>query len=219
MKTILDDLPSSYSYWHDPAESETTLVPGAGLGELDAFNLIILKYQDVLYRTALGILGREELAEDAVQESVISAYQHLDQFRGGSLKSWLVQIVINKCYDAARRRQKHVTVSLNEMYDDQDENENEQLYARLQDQPASLETDVETRQMRDSIQACLSSLPVDFRIIVVLVDIEEISYVEASTVLNIPVGTVKSRLARARGQLRQKLKEHGGLGLQELFAG
>jgi len=191
----------------DAEQCEITLVHSTQSGDLEAFNALVLKYQDVMYRTALQILGREALADDATQNAFISAYQHIGQFRGGSLKAWLIRILINKCYDEFRQMQRTPAISLDESLTD--DCKSEDLYTVLRNQAPPIEECVEASEQTEYIQKCLSKLPVNYRAILALVDIEEMSYGEASTILRIPVGTVKSRLARARLYLRRELEAEG----------
>ena len=190
--------------WECAEQSEITLVHSAQSGDMDSFNALVLKYQDVMYRTALRILGQEALAEDATQDALISAYHHIGQFRDGSLKAWFIRILVNKCYDDLRRMQRTPAISLDESLTS--DGENEGLYTVLWDQAPSVEEYVEASEQSAFIQKCLSKLPSDYRIVLVLVDIEEMSYVEASAILKIPLGTVKSRLARARLCMRRELE-------------
>ena len=185
-------------------QDEIALVNSAQSGDLDSFNAIIFKYQDVMYRTALQILEEENLAADATQDAFISAYQHILNFRGGSLKAWFMRILVNKCYDEIRRMQRTAALFLNESLTD--DGENERLFVKLQDHVPSVEECVEASEKNEHIQECLSKLPTDYRVILALVDIGEMSYGEASIILRIPMGTVKSRLARARFYLRRELK-------------
>lgn len=190
--------------WDCTEQSEIMLVRSAQSGNLEAFNALVLKYQDLMYGVALRILGQDALAQDATQEAIISAYQHIVNFRGGSLKAWLMRILINRCYDDIRRMQRTSAISLNEGLTDDGENQN--LYSRFQNHVPSVEECVEDSEKNEYIQECLGKLPTDYRVVLVLVDIEEMSYGEASTILKIPMGTVKSRLARARLSLRRELK-------------
>ena len=190
--------------WDCTEQSEIMLVRSAQSGNLEAFNALVLKYQDLMYGVALRILGQDALAQDATQEAIISAYQHIVNFRGGSLKAWLMRILINRCYDDIRRMQRTSAISLNE--DLTDDGENQNLYSRFQNHVPSVEECVEDSEKNEYIQECLGKLPTDYRLVLVLVDIEEMSYGEASTILKIPMGTVKSRLARARLSLRRELK-------------
>lgn len=193
--------------WDDAEQSEITLINSAQSGNLESFNALVIKYQDVMYRTALGILGQDALAEDATQDAFISAYQHIVNFRGGSIKAWLIRILINKCYDEIRRMQRTATISLNESLTD--DGENEGLYLRLQDHVPSIEECVEASERNEHIQECLNRLPAHYRVTLALLDVDEMSYGEASAILMIPIGTVRSRLARARFYLRKELKAGG----------
>lgn len=190
--------------WECAEQNEMTLVRSAQSGNLEAFNALVLKYQDMLYRAALRILGQDALAEDATQDTFILAYQHVINFRGGSLKAWFMRILVNKCYGDIRRMQRTAALPLNESL--MDDGENERLFVTLQDPVPSVEECVEASEKNEHIQECLSKLPADYRVILALVDIEEMSYGEASIILRIPMGTVKSRLARARFYLRRELK-------------
>jgi RNA polymerase sigma-70 factor (ECF subfamily) len=184
---------------------EMSLVRAAQAGDLDKFNSIVLRYQDVAFRTAVRILAVEDLAEDAVQNAFISAFQHIHSFRDGSLKAWLMRIVVNKCYDQVRHARRFQTVSINEALDDDFEYSASYLLD-TGDQTSSVEESVLRSEQRETIQSCLGNLSIDFRAIIVLADVEEMSYLEVSKILDIPVGTVKSRLARARVRLREELR-------------
>ncbi len=207
MKTMIDHLQVSLPAW-EVLYDESLLIPSAQLGDLDAFNAIVLKYQGMLYNMAFRILEQEDLAADALQEALISAFQHIQGFHGGSLKSWLMRIVVNKCYDQVRQMHSHTTISLDETSEVASDNMNGLIYTRLQQPPASVEEQVEKMQLKRTLQEGLRQLSMDFRTIVTLVDIEELSYTEVAAVLEIPLGTVKSRLARARYDLRKKLTLH-----------
>jgi RNA polymerase sigma-70 factor (ECF subfamily) len=190
--------------WECAEQNEITLVRSAQAGNLEAFNALVLKYQDLMYGVALRILGQDALAEDATQEAFISAYQHIVNFRSGSLKAWFMRILVNKCYDDLRSVPRITAMSLNESLTD--DGENESLYSRFQNHVPSVEECVEASERNEYIQEYLGKLPTDYRVILALVDIGEMSYGEASTVLKIRMGTVKSRLARARLYLRREFK-------------
>lgn len=205
VKMMNNDFLCSDQAWECAEQSEITLLHSAQSGNLEAFNALILKYQGVMYRTALKILGQDALAEDATQDAFISAYQHIINFRSGSLKAWFMRILINKCYDKIRHMQITPTISLDESF--MDDSENESLYIRFRDRVPSVEECVEASERNEYIQECLNKLPTNYRVVLTLVDIEEMSYGEASTILKIPMGTVKSRLARARFYLRRELRQ------------
>ena len=188
-------------------QSEIALMFSAQSGDMESFNALVLKYQDVMYRTALRILGQEALADDATQDAFISAFQHIGQFRGGSLKAWFIRILVNKCYDEFRHMQRTPAISLNESL--MGEDGNERIYVRLQDRVPSVEEHVEASEQAEYVQKCLSKLPLKYRTILALVDMDEMSYGEVSTILKIPLGTVKSRLARARLYMQRELEVGG----------
>ena len=186
---------------------EADLVHSAQGGDLEAFNAIVLQYQNLLFRIAERTLSDSESAEDAVQEAFISAFQHIDSFRGGSLKGWLIRIVINKCHDQSRisRRCKYVSL------DDSLLNyESDFLpYSQIADDSPSVEEYLEVREEGAALRGYLNDLPFHFRTIMVLADLEEFNYREIAKYLGVPVGTVKSRLARARLKFHSILIERG----------
>ncbi|HEX6303306.1 MAG TPA: sigma-70 family RNA polymerase sigma factor [Anaerolineales bacterium] len=181
---------------------ESELIAAARKGDLEAFNQLVLAYQNLLYTQAYRLLGDGQLADDATQEAFIKSYQKLSTYRGGSFKVWLLRIVTNVCYDELRRRKRNQTVPL-EPFDAQG-NEFDSPYW-LVDPGLSPEELVEQAEMRAGLQKLLDQLPVNYRSIIVLVDIQGLDYSEAAAALGIAIGTVKSRLARARERMRQYL--------------
>jgi len=188
--------------------NEHTLIRAAQRGDLEAFNELVLLYQDFLFRIAMNILGDEGLAGDALQQSLLSAFRNLGTFRGGSLRSWLSRITVNACYDELRRIARAKDVRL-QVYD-QDGEEMESA-AWLTDPDPSPEDQAEQSELMDAIQNSLLALPDHYRLVVQLVDVEELSYEETAVDLDLPVGTVKSRLARARNALRESLQRYPDL--------
>jgi RNA polymerase sigma-70 factor (ECF subfamily) len=192
---------------------EPALIRDAQHGDLDAFNRLVLAYQDALYNTALRILGDEELAADATQEAFISAFRAINSFRGGSFKAWLLRTVTNACYDELRRKKRRPTTPL-----EPDDAEGEEVESPrwLADPSASPEEQLEREELEHAIQHCLDALPADFRTVVVLADIQGLDYTEVASAARVPLGTIKSRLARARLRLRECLQAFGEL-LPSLF--
>lgn len=188
---------------------EAALIQSASRGDLEAFNRLVLAYQDVLFNQAYRIIGDRDSAEDATQDAFISAFRHLYSYRGGSFKAWLLRIVTNICYDELRRRKRRPVSPLEPLDDNQEEVESPSW---LSDPGESPEAATERNELSTAIQMCLGNLPVEFRAVVVLVDIQEMDYAEAASVLKKPVGTIKSRLARARVRMRDCLENH-----RELF--
>lgn len=183
---------------------EPYLIQAAQKGDLDAFNSLVLAYQDIVFNQAFRLLGEEDSAADAAQEAFISAYKHINNFRGGSFRAWLLRIVTNASYDDLRQRQRRPTTSLEPIDDTGEEIESPYWIA---DTSALPEEEAERGEMNQAIADCLQGLPEEFRSAVVLVDVQGFDYSEAAEALGKPVGTIKSRLARARLRLRDCL--HG----------
>lgn len=182
---------------------ESGLIQAARQGDLDAFNRLVLANQDIVYSQAYRMLGDAEVAEDATQEAFISAYKHLGTYRGGSFRGWLLRIVTNACYDELRRRKRRPTVPLEPV----DANEEEIESPSWMIDPGELPEQAAVRkELAQAIQRCLDGLPDEFRLVVVLVDIQGLDYQEAAQAAGKPIGTVKSRLARARLRLRECLQ-------------
>jgi RNA polymerase sigma-70 factor (ECF subfamily) len=182
---------------------EPALIRNAQHGDLDAFNTLVLAYQDIVYNTALRILGDEDLAADASQEAFISAFRALNSYRGGSFRAWLLRTVTNACYDELRRKRRRPTTPLEPETGDGDEVETPRWLA---DPNASPEEQLDQVELEHAIQHCLENLPTDFRTVVVLADIQGLDYTEVAAVVKKPLGTIKSRLARARLRLRECLQ-------------
>lgn len=182
---------------------EPSLIREAQHGDLDAFNTLVLAYQEIVYNTALRILGDEDLAVDASQEAFISAFRALNSYRGGSFRAWLLRTVTNACYDELRRKKRRPTTPLEPGIDDGDEVETP---GWLADPDASPEEKLDQAELEHAIQHCLENLPTDFRAVVVLADIQGLDYTEVAAVVKKPLGTIKSRLARARLRLRECLQ-------------
>lgn len=182
---------------------EPALIASAQHGDLDAFNTLVLAYQDALFNTALRILGDSELAADATQDAFLSAFRSINSFRGGSFKAWLMRTVTNACYDELRRRKRRPTTPLEPDTSDGDEMDSPRWLA---DKSMSPEQKLEADELEHAIQHCLDALPSDFRAVVVLADIQGLDYSEVASAARVPLGTIKSRLARARLRLRECLQ-------------
>ena len=188
--------------------SEKTLIKAAQRGDLEAFNLLVLRYQNLLFGIALRLLNDEDVAADAVQEALISAFRRFNTFRGDSLRSWLARVVVNACYDEMRKKRRQHSVPL-ELFNAEGE-EIETSYW-LVDPQSDPELQYESGELESAIQSSLDKLPPIYRLMLVLVDVEGLSYEEAASAAGIPVGTVKSRLARARLQMQKSLQISGEL--------
>ncbi len=185
---------------------EKTLIIAAQRGDLESFNLLILRYQNLLFGIALRLLNDEDAAADAVQEALISAFRRFDTFRGDSLRSWLARVVVNACYDEMRKKRRQHSVPLEQFNSDGEEIETSYW---LIDPESDPETQFESFELESAIQKSLDKLQPIYRLMLVLVDIEGLSYEEAALAAHVPVGTVKSRLARARSQMQKSLQGAG----------
>jgi RNA polymerase sigma-70 factor, ECF subfamily len=185
---------------------EQMLIQKAKEGDLQAFNELVLIYQDIVYRQACYWLKDLEKAADITQDVFVKAFQNLASFRGGSFKAWLLRIMTNTALDELRRQQRHQMIPLVPYDDDDEEIESP---AWLTDHSASPEEIVEQRSTARTVQRALDRLPAAYRVIISLVDIEGMDYKEAAEALGAPIGTIKSRLARARLLLRDRLTAGG----------
>jgi RNA polymerase sigma-70 factor, ECF subfamily len=188
-----------YSPMNEPA-----LITDAQNGSLDAFNSLVLHYQDTVFNTALRILGDHDLAADATQDAFISAFKSITSFRGGSFKAWLMRTVTNACYDELRRQKRRPTTPLEPDTDDGEEMDSPRWLA---DPSMTPDQKAEADEVEHAIQHCLDNLPLEFKTVVVMADIQGMDYTEVATSIRVPLGTIKSRLARARLRLRECL--HG----------
>ena len=177
---------------------ELALIGEAQRGDVSAFNTLILAYQGNAYNLAYRLIGEADAAADAAQEAFIAAYNHLPQFRGGSFKSWLMRIVTNACYDELRRRKRRPAVSL----DDPDSDAELQLTSPGEGPEGAAQRSALNRVIQD----CLDDLPEDQRAVAVLCDVQGYDYQEIASMTRVSLGTVKSRLSRARQRLRECLQ-------------
>jgi RNA polymerase sigma-70 factor (ECF subfamily) len=178
--------------------NEESLLTAARHGDVSAFNKLVLAYQNLVYNTAYRILGESEAAADASQETFLSAFQALKDFRGGSFKVWLLRIVTNACYDQLRLKQRRPATSLEELPDPE-------YVISLRDKAGELDDFALQRELGIVIQRGLRTLPPDQRVTLVLSDIQGFSYEEIAAVTHTSLGTVKSRLSRGRARLRDYL--------------
>jgi RNA polymerase sigma-70 factor (ECF subfamily) len=181
---------------------EKAFIDAARQGDVGSFNQLVLSYQSMVYNFAYRILGDRHAAADATQDAFISAFKAIGKFRGGSFKAWLLRIVTNACYDQLRRKQRQPSTSLD---------------ALLVLDPAPTQSLTDSRESPEeytvrqdlsrAIQVGIGTLPPEQRITLVLADVQGFSYQEIAGVTGVSLGTVKSRLSRARGKMRDFLLE------------
>jgi RNA polymerase sigma-70 factor (ECF subfamily) len=176
---------------------DRALIEQARGGELEAFNQLVVVYQDYLFALVVRVVGDRETAADAVQEAFFSAYRNLDRFRGDSFRSWLTRIALNAATDVLRLRKRKPADPFPEWEDDAW-------------QPPAPESDSPERQamlrMRShALVAALNQITHDQRTAIVLYDVEGYDYQEIADMTGVSLGTVKSRIHRGRLALRDLL--------------
>lgn len=184
-----------------PQTDEDRLVQAARCGDLDAFNSLVLLHQERVYNLAYRILGEEAAAADATQEAFILAYRHIGSFHTGFFYAWLYRIATNVCYDALRYQKRRPAISLTHWVKGVDD-EREFEPPSHEDSP---ETTVQRHELAELLQKHIAALPTDQRVVLVLSDVQGLSYQEIADVTRSNLGTVKSRLNRARTRMRQSL--------------
>jgi len=188
-------------------EREWEIITRVLTGEINAFELLVIENQKNVYNLALRMTRDEQQAFDISQETFLRAYTSLKSFRGdSSFSAWLYRLTSNICIDYLRREKKHKTVSIT--YDDGDGEELE--IADFSNMP---ERELERCELRDVIEKGLLELSDDHRKIVILRDINGLSYNEISETLELEAGTVKSRLARARLNLANFIGDVGNFSI------
>ena len=179
---------------------EVTLIQRSCQGDLDAFNHLVESYQSQVFNLAWRMLGSHASAEDAAQEAFISAYRNIASYRGGSFRAWLLRITTNACYDLLRAAKRHGGASL------------DALLETPSFQPPSKDPSPESQalsaELSAVIQQAILALPDDQRSVLVLVDVEGLAYEEVAQAAGVNIGTVKSRLSRARAHVRESLAAH-----------
>ena len=182
-----------------PPSDEQQIILRATAGETPAFNLLVVKYQAIAYSVAYRMLRDEEAAADVVQDSFIKAFRALAGFQGGNFRSWLMRIVANTCYDVLRAQQRRATDSLDDLPVEHDH------IASLVDRAETPESYAERMELNQFIEAGIHTLPPEQRLVLVLCDIHGYAYEEIAEIAGLPMGTVKSRISRARLRLRDYL--------------
>jgi RNA polymerase sigma-70 factor (ECF subfamily) len=194
-----------------PGDAEALLIARSRRGDAAAFNQLILLHQQAVYTLAYRMLGDPDNAADVTQEALFSAFRAIASFRGGSFRSWLLRIASNACCDYWRRARRHPGDSLEALTVQSDGNDE----GLAQQFAADERWDPETLALRGELQALIQTglihLPLEQRLAVILSDIQGFSYEEIASATNVSLGTVKSRIARGRAQLRSYLQQHAEL--------
>lgn len=166
------------------------------------FEQVALPHLDAVYTAALRLTHNSDDAKDLLQDSILRAYRFFDQFKiGTNCRAWLLTILYNNFRNSYRRRPREQLAATTEQFDHQAETRS------LVDDPQvrNPEELIATRMVARRFEAVLNSLPSEFREVLVLVDVQELNYQEIADVLEIPLGTVKSRVSRARAMMRRAM--------------
>jgi RNA polymerase sigma factor (sigma-70 family) len=184
---------------------ELALIASAQKGDLRAFNQLVVLYQSMAYNVAYRVLSDPDAAADATQDAFFSAFKAMKKFRGGSFKAWLLRIVTNACYDQLRVKKRRPTSSLDDLPVEAEHSH------FLRDESEAPDELLERRELGHLLQHGISALPLEQRAVLVLSDVQGLSYQEVAEVMDLSLGTVKSRLSRGRARLRDFLLESGEL--------
>lgn len=180
---------------------ELQLITQAKSGNLDAFNALVLRYQNYVYSITYRIMGEPDGAADSAQETFLTAYRKLESYRDGQFKSWLARIATNTCYDALRKQKRRPADYLEEMPG-----------SEMYDEPnvaadtPNPESEAQRGDLNRALQDCINALNDDQRVALVLSDVQGYSYQEIAENVGASLGTVKSRLSRARLSMRRCLQ-------------
>ena len=185
------------------ATSDEQIVERALTGDAEAFGEIVRRWERRIFALAYGMLGREEDARDATQETFLSAFRNLRNFRGDAkVSSWLHRIAVNQCIT----RQRRAKVRSESALDDENEKDAANFAAPLDVLPSRV---VEGRERTVAVRRAVNSLPVELRQVIVMKEFEDLTFREIADALNLPLSTVKSRLYTALRQLQMRLQKFG----------
>jgi RNA polymerase sigma-70 factor (ECF subfamily) len=205
----------------EPVSDELALVQAAKGGDVGAFEQLVKRYDRNVFRIAQHITQNREDAEDVVQEAFLKAYRNLQQFQGQSkFYTWLVRIAVNEALMKLRRRKPERTVSL----DEDIKTDEDSVPREVADWSPNPEQQYNQAELREILTKTIQGLPSSFRTVFVLRDVEGLSTEETAEALELSIPAVKSRLLRARLQLRERLsrffqKRESGNGKPKLDSG
>jgi RNA polymerase sigma-70 factor, ECF subfamily len=191
-------------------DDEDQLIARSQRGDVNAFNELILHYQQTTYGVVYRMIGDADIAADVTQDAFISAFRAIPSFRvGSSFRAWLLRIASNLACDHWRRTQRHPVESLDVLTDEDEPHAASDVSSLVEHkQEANPEEYLLNQELQELIQRGLQELPLDQRVAVVLCDIEGLSYEEISISTQSNLGTVRSRIARGRARLRRYLEQY-----------
>lgn len=179
-------------------DNEKTVIRRAARGDAAAFEQLVTAYQGGVYRLALRMCGSAAAAEDVAQEAFLSAWKNLPQFRGDSqFSTWLYRLTTHAAIDYLRREKRHEASDIDDV--------------TVADETSSPQETVERSETQTAVRDALAALSPEYREVILLRYMQELSYTEIGIALHLPSGTVKSRLNRAKGQLKEILRQSGNI--------
>lgn len=182
-------------------EDEKKLIKKSISGDVESFEILISRYQKMAYNVAYRIMGNEEDAKDMAQESFIKIFKYIKNFRmDSSFSTWMYRIVMNTCKDELRKKKLKV-ISIDKTIDTGDGS----MQMDIEDSSRTPEQLLESKETSEEVQNALLQISENNRIVVVLRDIKGFSYSEISEIIDVPVGTIKSRINRGRQELKEIL--------------
>ncbi len=181
--------------------NEAEAIKAAQNGKLSAFNQLVMLHQGLAYNVAYRIMGDTDAAADATQDAFVKAFKSIEQYKGGSFKSWLMRIVTNTCYDQLRYHKRRPTEAL------EGEEAEAEYTPHLIDDAEPPEEMALRHELGEMLQQAINLLPPEQRMVLILSDAEGFSYQEIADITASSLGTVKSRLNRARTKLRDILQQ------------
>ncbi|MEW6661484.1 MAG: RNA polymerase sigma factor [Bacillota bacterium] len=182
--------------------TESDLIKQSKQGDVQAFECLVLQYQRQVYSVAYRFMGNHEDASDLAQEAFVRAFQSISKFREeASFKTWIHHIVANVCRDELRRRNRHPVSSLNEPVFMEDS----EVYRQTADWSMAPDRLYEHKETQVYLHNLINSLSPEFRMVVVMRELQGFSYEEIAAIMDCSLGTVKSRLSRARQALRDRI--------------
>ncbi len=192
-------------------ENEKYLLEKSKEGDIEAFEYLVTKYQKKVFNIALRLLGNYDDASELTQEAFIKIYKSIKNFKEESLLStWIYRIATNVCLDELRKRKKRWVLSL----DEEIQSEDGGIHRQVEDDSPTPDVIAEINDTKNTINKAIRKLQEEHRIVLILRDLQGFSYEEIAKIINRPEGTVKSRINRARSELRELLLKNG-----ELFNG
>ena len=191
-------------------DNEILLITRSQNGDVNAFNQLVLKYQQTTYNVVLRMLGDHDAAADVTQDTFIAAFRAIQSFRGGpSFRAWLLRIASNQACDFWRRAHRHPQDSLDIIMDEDEPHDAGLLSALVATEQASNpEEFLLNQELQELLQKGLQELPLDQRVVVILCDVQGLSYEDIAASTQTSLGTVRSRISRGRKRLRDYLYQH-----------